>query len=186
MARLVCVRHGETVWSRDGRHTGRTDIPLTDRGREDARALASALAGWRFARVLASPLQRARETCALAGLGGQEELCPELMEWDYGDYEGLTSDQIQERRPGWLLWRDGCPGGEAPGDVAARADAVIAEVGGIEGDVALFAHGHLLRVLAARWVEQPAWFGARLMLDTAAVSLLDAEHGIRALRRWNS
>jgi len=186
MARLVCVRHGETVWSRDGRHTGRTDIPLTDRGREDARALAAPLAAYRFARVLASPLQRARETCALAGLAVQEEPCPALMEWDYGDYEGLTSAQIEERRPAWLLWRDGCPGGEMPGDVAARADSVITELAALDGDVALFAHGHLLRVLAARWVEQPASFGARLTLDTAAVSLLDADHGIRALRRWNS
>jgi probable phosphoglycerate mutase len=185
MARLVCIRHGETVWSRDGRHTGRTDIPLTDRGREAARALAGPLGAHRFTRVLVSPLQRARETCALAGLGAHEELCPALMEWDYGGYEGLTSAQIHERRPDWVLWRDGCPGGEMPADVGARADAVIAEVGGLDGDVALVAHGHLLRVLAARWVAQPPSFGARLLLDTAAVSVLDAEHGVRALRHWN-
>jgi probable phosphoglycerate mutase len=184
---VVAVRHGETVWSRDGRHTGRTDIPLTDQGRADARCLVDALAGRRFVRVLCSPLQRARETCALAGLAGREELCPNLMEWDYGEYEGLTSAQIQERRPGWLLWRDGCPGGELADDVAARADSVIAEITRAlgEGDVALFSHGHLLRVLAARWVEQPAAHGARLMLDTTSISLLDTEHGVRALRRWN-
>jgi broad specificity phosphatase PhoE len=185
MAAMILVRHGETVWSRDGRHTGRSDIPLTDQGRADARRLTAPLSRHRFARVLVSPLQRARETCALAGLAAQEELCPALMEWDYGDYEGLTSAQILERDPGWLLWRDGCPGGELPGDVAARADSVIAAVAGADGEVALVAHGHLLRVLAARWIEQPAAHGARLMLDTAAVCVLDAEHGIRALRHWN-
>ena len=185
MGLLVCVRHGETVWSRDGRHTGRTDIPLTDRGRDDARHLAAPLAAWRFAQVLVSPLQRARETCALAGLAAQEELCPALMEWDYGDDEGLTSAQIEERQPGWWLWRDGCPGGETPGDIAARADSVIAAVLGVEGDVVLFSHGHMLRVLAARWAEQPPAFGARLMLDTAAICVLDSEHGARAVRRWN-
>jgi probable phosphoglycerate mutase len=173
------------VWSRDGRHTGRTDIPLTDRGREQARCLAAALQRRRFVRVLVSPLQRARETCALAGLGGQEELWPALMEWDYGEYEGLTRAQICERRPDWWLWRDGCPGGEMPDDVARRADLVIAEIGGAQGDVALFSHGHLLRVLASRWVEQPAEHGSRLMLDTASVSVLGAEHRVRAVRRWN-
>jgi broad specificity phosphatase PhoE len=183
--RAVLVRHGETVWSRDGRHTGRTDIPLTDMGREDARRLAPVLAAHDFARVLVSPLQRARETCALAGLAGREELCPALMEWDYGDYEGLTSAQIRERRRDWSLWRDGCPNGESPGDVAARADSVIAVVAGSDGEVALFAHGHVLRVLGARWVEQPVTLGARLLLDTAAVCLLDAEHGVPALRLWN-
>jgi probable phosphoglycerate mutase len=185
---VVLVRHGETVWSRDGRHTGSTDIPLTDQGRADARCLTAALAGRRFVRVLSSPLQRARETCALAGLAEQEEApCPNLMEWDYGDYEGLTSAQIRELRPDWVLWRDGCPHGERPEDVAARADSVIAEITPAlaEGDVALFSHGHLLRVLAARWVEQPAAHGARLMLDTTAVCVLDAERATRALRHWN-
>lgn len=182
---VVLVRHGETVWSREGRHTGRTDVPLTDQGRADARCVAAALAGRSFARVLASPLSRARETCALAGLADQEELCPALMEWDYGEDEGLTYAQIRERQPGWVLWRDGCPGGETPDDVAARAGSVIAEVERTDGDVALFAHGHLLRVLGARWAEQPAAFGARLLLDTAAVCLLGVEHGARAVRRWN-
>jgi probable phosphoglycerate mutase len=183
--RVVLVRHGETVWSRDGRHTGRSDIPLTDQGRADARCLAAALQGRNFARVLVSPLARARETCALAGLAAREELCPALMEWDYGDYEGLTSAQIQERRAGWWLWRDGCPNGERPDDVAARADAVITEISGIEGEVALFSHGHLLRVLGSRWIEQPAEHGCRLMLHTSSISLLDREHAVRALRTWN-
>jgi len=183
--RIVLVRHGETEWSRDGRHTGRADIPLTDRGREEARTLRAALAGFRFARVLVSPLQRARETCALAGLGEHAEPCPDLMEWDYGDDEGLTYAEIRERRPEWVLWRDGCPGGETPDDVAARADAVLAGVRETDGDVALFSHGHLLRVLGSRWIDQPAAFGAHLMLDTAAVSVLSAERGITALERWN-
>jgi len=184
-ARLVLVRHGETVWSREGRHTGRTDIPLTDQGRDDARHLAAALASFEFARVLVSPLARARETCALAGLAAPEELCAALMEWDYGDYEGLTRAQILERRPDWSLWRDGCPGGEAPDGVAARVDGVIAAAAGTEGDVALFAHGHVLRVLAARWLGQPPSHGERLLLDTAAVCVLDVDHDVRALRHWN-
>jgi broad specificity phosphatase PhoE len=182
---LVLVRHGETVWSREGRHTGRTDIALTDQGRGDARHLPAALASFRFARVLVSPLARARETCALAGLAAREELCPALMEWDYGEYEGLTRAQILARRPQWSLWRDGCPGGESPADVAARVDGVIASLADVEGDVALFAHGHVLRVLTARWLAQPPAHGERLLLDTAAVSVLDVDHGVRALRRWN-
>lgn len=182
---VVLARHGETEWSRAGRHTGRSDIPLTDRGREEARRLAVALAGRRFRRVLSSPLQRARETCALAGLAGGAELRPELMEWDYGDYEGLTWPQIQAQRPGWLLWRDGCPGGEAPGDVGARVDPVVAELQQAQGDVAVFAHGHLLRVLAARWTGEPPQLGSRLALGTAAVCLLAFEHDLPVIRRWN-
>lgn len=182
---LVLVRHGETVWSREGRHTGRTDIALTDQGRADAGRLATVLASFTFARVLVSPLARARQTCALAGLASREELCAALMEWDYGDYEGLTRAQILDLRPGWSLWRDGCPGGEAPGDVAARVDGVIASVAEVDGDVALFAHGHVLRVLAARWLGQPPAHGERLLLDTAAVCMLDVDHDVRALRRWN-
>jgi broad specificity phosphatase PhoE len=183
---MILVRHGETVWSREGRHTGRTDVPLTDRGRDDARRLAAPLSRHRFARVLVSPLQRARETCALAGLADREELCPALMEWDYGEYEGLTSEQIRTLRPDWVLWRDGCPGGEMPEDVAARADAVIAEAAeAAAGEAVLFAHGHVLRVLAARWIGQPPAHGAHLLLDTAAISVLTAEHGVPMLRRWN-
>jgi broad specificity phosphatase PhoE len=182
---LVLVRHAETEWSRAGRHTGRTDVPLTDRGREVARALGPLLRPWRFAKVLCSPLGRARETCELAGLGRQAELHDELMEWDYGDYEGITTAEIRSRRPEWNLWRDGCPGGERAEDVGARADRVIAEARGVDGDVAMFAHGHVLRVLGARWVglEPPA--GALLALSTAALCVLGSEHATSVLWRWN-
>jgi probable phosphoglycerate mutase len=182
---VVAVRHGETEWSRDGRHTGRTDVALTDKGRDDARCLVNALAGRSFMRVLTSPLQRARETCVLAGLGDRAEPCPALMEWDYGDYEGLTTAQIRATRPDWWLWRDGCPNGEMPDDVARRVDPVIAGLREADGDVALFAHGHVLRVLAARWAGQPPQLGSRLALSTAAVSLLGYEHDWPVLHRWN-
>jgi broad specificity phosphatase PhoE len=179
------VRHAQTEWSELGRHTGRTDIPLTETGRAKARELRERLGGHRFAVVLTSPLSRARETCELAGYGDQAQPRDELMEWDYGEYEGLTTPEIRERRPGWLLWRDGCPGGETAEDVARRVDRVIAEALQADGDVALFAHGHVLRVLGARWLEQPPQLGARLMLGTAAISVLGAERGLRALRTWN-
>jgi broad specificity phosphatase PhoE len=182
---IVLARHGETEWSRDGRHTGRSDIPLTARGRDDARCLVRALSGHRFARVLCSPLQRARDTCALAGLADRAELRDELLEWDYGEYEGLTTEQIQERRPGWLLWRDGCPDGEMPEDVGRRVDPVVAELMAAGDDAAVIAHGHLLRVLASRWLAQPAEHGAHLALGTTAVSLLGFEHEIPTLHRWN-
>lgn len=186
MDELWLVRHAETDWSRDRRHTGRTDIPLTDRGRDAAAALRPRLSEHRFARVLVSPLGRARETAELAGLGEDAALRDDLMEWDYGDYEGLTSVQIRERRPGWYLWRDGCPGGEDADAVGARADRVIAEALAVPaGDVACVAHGHVLRVLAARWLEQPAAFGGRLVLVTGAVCRLGFEHERRALRSWN-
>jgi probable phosphoglycerate mutase len=146
---VVLVRHGETEWSRDGRHTGRTDIPLTEEGRRQATALAGPLAGWRFTLVLSSPLQRALETCRLAGYGGQAQVRPELMEWDYGRYEGRTSRQIAAENPEWSLWRDGGPDGETPADVGRRADRIIAELRQAAGDILLFAHGHVLRVLAA-------------------------------------
>jgi broad specificity phosphatase PhoE len=182
---VLLIRHAETEWSRAGRHTGRTDLPLTDSGRRKARALAPLLAGRRYVRVLVSPLRRARETCELCGLAAGAQTLAQLAEWDYGDYEGLTSAEIAARRPGWSLWRDGCPGGESAAEVAARADEVIASLGTIEGAVAIFAHGHVLRVLAARWLEAEPQLGARLMLDTGTVSMLGFEHGVRALRRWN-
>jgi probable phosphoglycerate mutase len=182
---VFLVRHGETEWSRGGRHTGRSDIPLTEQGREDARRLAAALAGRPFVRVLCSPLQRARDTCALAGCADGAELRPELMEWDYGEYEGLTFREIQARRPGWAIWRDGCPGGEVPGDVGARVDPVVAELQQAQGDAVVFAHGHLLRVLAARWLAEPPAFGSRLGLGTAAVCALGFEHDLPLVRRWN-
>jgi broad specificity phosphatase PhoE len=182
----VLVRHGETEWSRTGKHTGRTDVPLSDAGRRNAEVLRASLTARPFARVFTSPLSRARETCRLAGLGDSAEIRDELLEWDYGEYEGLTTPEIRERRPDWNLWRDGCPGGEAPGDVAARVDRLIAEVQQVDGDVALFAHGHVLRVLAARWIELGPEAGARLVLATATLSVLGWERETAAVRLWNA
>jgi broad specificity phosphatase PhoE len=183
---VVLVRHGETEWSRDGRHTGRTDIPLTEAGRGQAEELQERLAEWSFARALASPLSRALDTCRLAGFGDRVELSEALLEWDYGEYEGLTTPQIRETRPGWSLWRDGCPGGETAADVGARVDPVLAELKSSDGNVALFAHGHTLRVLAARWVELPPEAGARLWLATATLSVLGFERETAVIRRWNA
>jgi broad specificity phosphatase PhoE len=182
---VLLVRHAETEWSRAGRHTGLTDLPLTDEGRERARALAAKLAGRRFQLVLVSPLRRARETCELAGLGGQAQVRDELHEWDYGDYEGLTSAQILAQRPGWSLWRDGCPGGESPEEVGARADRLVAELRELDGDAAAFSHGHMLRVLGVRWSELPVADGAHLLLSPAAVSALGYERAVPAIARWN-
>ena len=149
---LFAIRHGETAWSLSGQHTGATDIPLTDNGRRVAQRMRPLLARNAFGLVLCSPMQRARETCKLAGLGDQAVIEPDLMEWNYGKYEGLTTEQIHAAAPGWLLFRDGCPGGEAPAQLAARVDRVIARSRAAGGDVALFAHGHVLRVLVARWL----------------------------------
>jgi broad specificity phosphatase PhoE len=182
---IVLVRHAETEWSRDGKHTGRIDIPLTEGGRARATALTDRLASRRFALVLVSPLTRARETCDLCGLGAQAQERAELMEWDYGDYEGLTTAQILATRPGWDLWRDGCPGGESAVQVGARADRVIAELAGIDGDVAVFSHGHMLRVVGARWIALDPAHGARLGLFTAAICVLGFERDTAVLARWN-
>ncbi len=182
---IVTVRHGETEWSASGQHTGRTDLPLVEAGREQARALAPALDSQTFARVLTSPLERARETCELTGLGAAAELADDLREWDYGDYEGLTTPQIWEQRPDWNLWRDGCPGGESPEQVSARADHVLASLAETDGQVIVFAHGHILRVLAARWIEMPVTAGARLGLSAGALSVLGHERETRVLERWN-
>jgi broad specificity phosphatase PhoE len=179
------VRHAETAWSRDRKHTGRTDIPLTDDGRRNAEALRGVLAGRAFALVLASPLSRAWETAQLAGLGEVAQARDELLEWDYGDYEGRTTKEIRAARPDWYLWRDGCPGGESPADVSARCDRVIGEVLAADGDVALVAHGHILRALAARWMELPIDGGGRLALDTGALCVLGFEREVRVVRRWN-
>jgi len=186
------ARHGETEWSRTLRHTGRTDLPLTAEGEREARELRDPLAAIGFDRVLCSPLGRARETCGLAGLGDRAELRDDLLEWDYGDYEGRTSADIHTERPEWLLWRDGCPGGESPADVGARADRVIAELlqmtNGIPGGttVAVFAHGHLLRVLTARWLDLPPADGRLFGLGTATLSRLGWEHDYRVIQRWNA
>jgi probable phosphoglycerate mutase len=182
---LVPVRHAETEWSLTGRHTGLTDIPLTDAGRATARALADRLSEWRFERVLVSPLRRARETCELCGLGDRAEVCEELHEWDYGEYEGLTTEEIHAVRPDWNLWRDGCPGGESPEQVGARADRVLAAVRDARGAVAVFSHGHILRVLGARWIELAPAGGARLGLSAGALSVLGYEREERILARWN-
>ncbi|HET6908793.1 MAG TPA: histidine phosphatase family protein [Mycobacteriales bacterium] len=182
---LWLVRHGETEWSAIGRHTGRTDLTLTEDGRAKAADLRDVLADHDFAMVLSSPLQRARQTCDLAGFGARAETDVDLREWDYGDYEGLTTGQIKQTRPDWSLWRDGCPGGEAADDVGRRADRVIAKACAADGDVVAFAHGHLLRVLAARWIGLDPADGALLGLDTASVSILGWERDQPVLRRWN-
>jgi broad specificity phosphatase PhoE len=179
------VRHAETEWSRSGRHTGRTDVPLTDAGRERARELGARVGGREFALVLVSPLERARETARLAGLGDPCQVREDLLEWDYGDYEGITTPEIREERPDWYLWRDGVPNGETADEVGARCDRVIDEVLSTDGDVALFAHGHILRALAARWLEEPVSFGGRLYLSTGSVGVLGFEREVRVVRLWN-
>ncbi|MFL6169952.1 MAG: histidine phosphatase family protein [Ornithinibacter sp.] len=189
--RLVLVRHGQTEWSRDGRHTGRTDVPLTDAGERDARGLTTRLAEFDFALVLCSPLSRARRTAELAGLVPQEDL--DLLEWDYGGYEGLSTPDIRDRLgdPGWTVFDDGVVAGATPGEtveeVAARASRVLVRVQEplAHGDVALVAHGHLLRILAATYLRQDARFGAQLLLDAGALSVLDSEHGVPGIRSWN-
>lgn len=181
----VLLRHGETEWSRDGRHTGSSDIPLTETGRRQALAARPALAGWRFDLVLTSPMRRARETAELVGLGSVARVREDLSEWDYGLMEGRTTPQIQQERPGWLLWRDGVAGGESLDQVGERADRILAEIAEVDGDVCLVAHGHILRILAARAVGLPPVEGSRLALNTATISLLGDEHGIPCILRWN-
>jgi broad specificity phosphatase PhoE len=184
--RIYLVRHGETEWSLSGQHTGTTDIPLTENGRWTAQRLAPALAAPTFSLVLTSPLDRARSTCALAGLGAHAEIDCDLMEWDYGDYEGLTPAEIEAKAPGWMLFRNGCPGGESPEQIGARVDRAIARVRAAPGHVALFAHGHVFRVLAARWLGLPVEGGAHLLLDTATMSILSYYRGIPAIKQWNA
>ena len=167
------------------RHTGRTDVPLTDAGRETARSLAGRLAEPSFGRVLVSPLARARETSELAGFGAQAEPRDELLEWDYGEYEGLTTEAIRATRPDWFLWRDGCPGGESVFDVARRVDRLVDALLAEEQPSLIFAHGHVLRVLGARWIGLPPGDGALLFLNPASVSVLGFERAVRVLRRWN-
>jgi broad specificity phosphatase PhoE len=183
---VFAIRHGETVWSLSGQHTGTTDIPLTDNGRRLAERIRPVLAREAFTLVLVSPLQRARETCELAGLGDKAVVDSDLVEWNYGKYEGLTPSQIHEEAPGWLIFRDGCPGGEAPDQVSARADRAIARARTAEGDVALFAHGHVLRVLVARWIGLPAGAGQHFLLDTGTLNVLGYYRGIPAVKIWNA
>lgn len=182
---LWLIRHGETEWSRSGAHTGRTDLPLTDAGRQKAAALARCLGGRRFALVLTSPLQRARETCRLAGYGQVAQVEVNLQEWDYGDYEGRSTPEIRKDAPDWNLWTSGVPNGETIDQVASRAEAVIGRASGAGGDVALFAHGHILRILTARWLDLAAQAGRLFALDTASVSILGYERNTRVIRRWN-
>lgn len=182
---IVVVRHGETEWSRENRHTGRTDVPLTEQGRAQARRLHVVLSSWAFAAVFTSPLSRAAETCSLAGYGDVAVTDADLIEWDYGEFEGKTSEEIREMHPGWRLFRDGVAGGESLESVAARADHVISRARAVDGDVLLFAHGHILRVLTAVWVELPAESGERFTLSAAGVGVLGYEHDWTSLRRWN-
>ena len=184
--KVYLLRHGETEWSLNGRHTGVTDIPLTENGRKVARLLQPILAKETFALVLTSPLQRARETCELAGLGKQANVETDLIEWNYGEYEGLTTEQIRSTRPGWSVFRDGCPGGESPAQVGARADRVITKVRAAEGNVALFGHGHFSRVLAARWINLSANYGENFLLDTATLNILSYYRESPAFQIWNA
>jgi probable phosphoglycerate mutase len=183
---VYLARHGETEWSLSGQHTGTTDIPLTENGRNLARRLAPVLAREKFALVLTSPLERARKTCELAGLGENAEIDRNLMEWNYGEYEGLTPKQIDTRAPGWMIFRDGCPGGERTEEAGARVDRVIERVRAAGGNVALFAHGHIFRVLAARWLGLPPAAGCHFVLDTATLSILSYYRSIPAVKCWNA
>jgi len=182
---VVLVRHGETEWTLSGKHTGRTDIPLTAGGRQEAQAVGVELQVRRFALVLTSPLARAAETCRLAGLGDAAVERDELMEWDYGAYEGRKTIDIREERPGWTLWRDGVPDGETAAQVGARVDRVIAELRSVAGEAAVFAHGHLLRVLAARWLGLEPGAGRLFALDPATISILGYERETPVIRMWN-
>jgi broad specificity phosphatase PhoE len=182
---LFMIRHGETAWSLSGQHTGVTDLPLTDNGRRLAGRIRPVLAREKFALVLVSPMQRARETCELSGLDDAAVVDPDLAEWNYGEYEGLTPEQIHRLAPGWLLFRDGCPSGEAPAQVGVRADQVIARARAAGGDVVLFAHGHVLRVLAARWIGLPPSAGQHFLLDTGTLCVLGYYQEIPAVRIWN-
>ena len=185
---VYLVRHGETAWSLSGQHTGLTDLPLTERGERNARRLAARLSGFAFARVFTSPLQRAARTCELAGFGAKAEVDHDLVEWNYGRYEGRTRDDILSERPNWELFRDGCPGGETPEQIAARADRVVQRVRTIPGNVLLFSSGHFLRVLTARWLgRELEWADSHFFLGTASLSALGYEHNLSqpVIRLWN-
>jgi probable phosphoglycerate mutase len=182
---VFAIRHGETAWSLTGQHTGTTDIPLTNNGRRVAKRMRPILATYAFELVLCSPMQRARETCELAGFGGKAVIDSDLLEWNYGQYEGLTPKQIHQVAPDWLIFRDGCPGGEAPEQVGARVDRVIARSRAIDGDTMVFAHGHVLRVLAARWIGLPPSGGQHFLLNTGTLCVLGFYYEIPAVRIWN-
>ena len=187
LPKIYLARHGETAWSLSGQHTGVTDIPLTPHGEDNARNLGERLSGMHFANVLTSPLQRARRTCELAGFAAQAEIADDLVEWNYGDYEGKLTVDIRKERPDWFLFRDGCPGGESVEAVGARADRILARLRTLEGETLVFSHGHLLRVLGARWLDLPPAQGQLLLLTTASLSILGYEHNRSepVLRLWN-
>jgi probable phosphoglycerate mutase len=180
-----CIRHGETEWSLNGRHTGTTDIPLTENGRRLARELRPVLAKETFEAVYVSPMQRARETCTLAGLGDQAVVDPDLMEWNYGAFEGLTREEIARIQPGWMIFRDGCPGGESPEQIGMRVDRVVDRARAAKGKTALFAHGHVLRVLGARWTGMPPQGGQHFLLGTGTLCVLANYHEAPAIKIWN-
>lgn len=184
---IYLARHGETAWAISGQHTGMTDIPLTARGERNAVSLGERLAGLSFTEVITSPLIRASRTCALAGFGDRAKVEPDLVEWNYGDYEGRKTVDIRKENPGWFLFDDGCPGGESVETVGARADRVIARLRGIDGRVLVFSHGHFCRVLAARWLKLPTSDGRMFLLGTAALSILGYEHNTDepVIRLWN-
>jgi broad specificity phosphatase PhoE len=185
---VYLARHGETAWSLTGQHTGLTDLPLTERGERNARQLGGRLRGLTFAKVYTSPLQRAARTCELAGFGAVAEVDPDLVEWDYGQYEGRRTAEIQAERPGWLLFRDGCPGGESPAQASARADRVVSRLRAVQGDVLLFSSGHFIRVLATRWIGLEVTANARrFMLSTASLSAVgyENERSRPVIRLWN-
>jgi probable phosphoglycerate mutase len=175
---VYLARHGETAWSLTGQHTGHTDLPLTERGERNARALGERLSGLKFAKVFTSPMLRARRTCQLAGFGSVAAVDQDLVEWDYGEYEGRRTSEIRAERPGWQLFCDGCPGGESPEQVGARADRVVDRVQAVQGDVLLFSSGHFLRVLAARWLGLEPAGGRHFLLSTASLSTLGYEHDL--------
>jgi len=184
---IYLARHGETAWSLSGQHTGVTDLPLTERGEGNARALGKRLSGLQFVKVFTSPSRRAQQTCRLAGFGARAELDPALVEWNYGQYEGLTSAEVIQQRPGWQLFRDGCPEGETPDQIGARADGVVRRLRAIGGDVLVFSSGHFLRVLAARWLGLEPAAGRLFRLSTASLSALSYEHDLSepVLHLWN-
>ena len=189
LSRLYLIRHGETLWSLSGQHTGRTDIPLNEKGEQDARKLAERLSAVTFSRVFTSPLQRARRTCELAGLGDVAEIEPDLVEWDYGDYEGQFSIDTRKRRPDWNLYRDGGPGGESPAQVSERADRLIAWFRTLRGNIAIFSHAQVGRVLATRWIGLPVQQAQHFVLSTASLSILGYEHNLAeepAILLWNA
>jgi probable phosphoglycerate mutase len=189
LSHIYLIRHGQTDWSLSGQHTGRTDLPLTEQGDQDARDLAKRLRAVKFSRVFTSPRQRARRTCELVGLDAVAALEPDLAEWDYGDYEGQRTVDIRKERPDWNLFRDGCPRGESPVQISERADRVIARLRAVEGNTAIFSHGHFGRVLAARWIGLPVNQAQHFLLSTASLSILGREHNLAeesAILLWNA